>query len=165
MYDANDARVYKKETSGRATTISEYYLRSSAGQELGVYDFTNGSLTWYIFGKERFAKERHQLEGGINIIDGERFGREEEVEQTGENQELTQALEQLESVDINTGEIELRLPDKLLRIQLADGTETYILESLLYTVGQSYTILSEVLIESENQQFSFINVPIGIGSA
>ena len=68
-------------------------------------------------------------------------------------------------MDINTGEIELRLPDKLLRIQLADGTETYILESLLYTVGQSYTILSEVLIESENQQFSFINVPIGIGSA
>ena len=32
---------------------------------------------------------------------------------------------------------------------------------MLYTVGQSYTILSEVLIESENQQFNFINIDGG----
>ena len=50
LYNAKYMRLYKSQVSKSVNLTSEYYLRSSAGQELGVYNFNDGSLTWYIFG-------------------------------------------------------------------------------------------------------------------
>ncbi len=60
-YDINDARIYKetRATPAGVATSSEYYLRSASGQELGIYDFNQDELQWYVYGSDRIAKFEH----------------------------------------------------------------------------------------------------------
>ena len=37
-------------------TNAEYYLKDAAGNTVGILDYNTGEWTWYVFGRERFAK-------------------------------------------------------------------------------------------------------------
>ncbi len=152
LYDVSDSRIFKTKinTTTEKGTVenAEYYLKSSSGQDLGIYDFNSDELTWYVFGKERIAKFDHQYEAALNKVPTSDIG-------FIDNSPLERALAGTVYHNQLTGEIELNLPDNLLLIQLSDGTQLYVLESQLDTIQEAYTIISSYTITEGTNQFSF----------
>jgi RHS repeat-associated protein len=60
-YNPSDSRIYKSRTFTVGVNVSEYYIKSSAGLDLGIYDFARDTFVWYLYGagSERIAKVNH----------------------------------------------------------------------------------------------------------
>jgi len=56
LYGVNDNRIFK-EADGK----SELYIRTTSGQEIGIYDITADQLTWYVHGNQRIASIINQV--------------------------------------------------------------------------------------------------------
>ncbi len=159
LYDVNDSRIYKTKVGKPSptnefgiVTISEYYLKSSAGQDIGIYDFNSDELTWYIFGKERIAKFKHQYEDVLQKVTNDVSS----IPLAGMNQELIDALAPLHEWNSLIQKSEFTLPNTLLLIHLtSSNTYTYVLQSHLDFIDEDYTEVASYDITEETNQFAF----------
>ncbi|NJN77201.1 MAG: hypothetical protein HC803_01795, partial [Saprospiraceae bacterium] len=167
LYDVNDSRLFKTKTEvaqnaeGGVVTLSEYYLKSSSGQDLGIYDFNSDELTWYVFGKERIAKFKHQYE---NVLKRVGTGDVGFIAQSGDNQDLINALTPMWEYNEQLQHEDFRLPNTLLLINLTNSnTNMYILQTELNIITEPYTIVASYNLTEETNQFAFTMTDGSVG--
>ena len=166
LYDTNDQRIFKALSSSSGSSLSrEYYVRTSGGQELAIYNINNNTLTWNVYGNERVAKIKHQPNlvftaaasddspftcgnGPVPICTEEESGAQNQSLQVLANNWIT---------DPNV----LNLPTNLYRIRLCSGAELYILDQELMYLTGSYLTLQTIAINSVDDLFILSSPPGG----
>jgi len=139
LYDINDQRTYKT-ANGK-----EYYLRSSAGQELAILNLSSDEITWYIYGNERIGKlgpNRCELQ----------YCRPDAPACT--HTMAAQQQSQLANMTFITSPASLEYPSRLVRVQFCDNTERYLLLDELKQLGGNYHILQQIPITNSQQVFT-----------
>ncbi len=117
-----------------------------------MYDFNSDELTWYVFGKERIAKFKHQYNDVLQKVTNDVSS----IPLAGMNQELIDALAPLHEWNTLIQKSEFTLPNTLLLINLtASNTLTYILQSHEDLIGEPYTQVASYDITEETNQFAF----------
>jgi RHS repeat-associated protein len=136
LYDANDARILK---NGDKT---EFYLRNSSGQELGIIDLDDLNATWYCFGLNRFAQI------GTSVGDCGPVACRPSVHDTPEDATAydEQVLQNMEATVVG----DLLYPQVLYRVQLPSGNDFHVLGGELENIAPYVNILQQVLIHTES---------------
>ncbi len=158
LYDTNDQRIFKSLTESGNSLNKEYYIRTSGGQELGVFDINNNALTWYFYGNERVAKIPHQVT--LSFTPGDAEGSPytctssapicNEESSGAQNLSLT-VLRNNWITDPNA----LSLPENLYRIRICSGQELHILDSELGYLSGPYLTLQTIPINSLGDIFTY----------
>jgi len=140
LYDANDARIYKRTNTGE-----EFYLRDALGQELAVFNKSIPKLVWYVYGNERVAKIEHQPEIDLDYC-------ENEAPECTPEMKLAQQIT-LQSIIWELNPENLVYPIKLFRVILCDGMERYMLPGEIQQLFGNYTILQQIDVSHADQDF------------
>jgi hypothetical protein len=141
LYDANDARIFKKTQNGE-----EFYLRDASGRELAVFNRSLNTLTWYVYGNERIAKIDHQPE--IDLDHCQRA-----------LPECTSAMATAQQTSLSgivwqTDPEALLYPSRLFRIVLCDGSERYVLADEISQIYGNFQIVQQLNLTHFDQDFT-----------
>ena len=125
-----------------------------------MYNFNSDELTWYVFGKERIAKFKHQYEEVLQKVTNDVSS----IPLGGMNGDLINALSPLHEYNQAIQASEFELPNTLLLINLTNSnTLTYILESQIDIITEPYTQVASYNITEETNQFAFTMADGSIG--
>ncbi|PCI95834.1 MAG: hypothetical protein COB15_11725 [Flavobacteriales bacterium] len=173
LYDASDARIYKGlyELDGEgfelgdvnaigAVVSSEYYLRDAAGNTIGILDLNTAKWTWYVFGRERFAKIKPADNQQPGFFTGDQL-RVSEIDNTSDS--YNQFVNEINDV-LTTNPNE---QNQLLHVECTDGTNFWLCEHNLTTFADtvpdtSYTIVDEITIKNKSQLMVIDNQLISV---
>ncbi|MEL6865908.1 MAG: RHS repeat-associated core domain-containing protein, partial [Bacteroidota bacterium] len=155
LYDANDARIVKSVLT--RSLRHEYYLRSSAGQELAVYDMTEDAITWYIHGNERVAKVAQIGESGYKNLPGSNPPSKScdpnAPDCTPSEQLQQQTILPSLFASMQDPNRSWTFPTMLHRIRLCDATEVHLFAEELSQLTGTYTTLQNISITGFDQEF------------
>ncbi|MGE0562528.1 MAG: RHS repeat-associated core domain-containing protein [Flavobacteriales bacterium] len=174
LYDASDARTFKglyaynnnfslgiTDNSLGVVESAEFYLRDAAGNTIGILDYNTGNWTWYVFGRERFAKITPETAQQPLFFAKDNKSLEESISQD-RNRDLFIAEVK------NVLESDPSVQTQLLNIQCKDSTCFWISENNLSgftdTVPETdYTIVQEYSLKNINQLVSIDKELISVG--
>lgn len=159
LYDAADARVFKGlynftttdqlGVSNLGVALSaEYYLRDAAGNTLGILNYNTGTWTWYVFGRERFARITPNVNQQPDFFPADNQRQSDTLSNEHTQQFINEVNNVLES-DSTT-------QTQLMKIMLLDSTIFWISEEnfTIFTdtmPDSTYTILDELTLTGTNQ--------------
>ncbi|MCC6459489.1 MAG: RHS repeat-associated core domain-containing protein [Saprospiraceae bacterium] len=194
LYDMSDTRIFKRSVTTIGNTYppnatvngSEYYIHTLAGQEIGVYDFLNDKLTWYVFAGDRVAKIEHTLAttygDGIDPGNGG-GGSGGGGTATGGNGPSSKIFpsakySDMASIEANAAETgklllgslrkvlrsdgQLQLPATLVLVEYPDQKQAWMLKTELTKVKGGYTEKTYVTLDDPRSQ---LEIPMADGSS
>jgi RHS repeat-associated protein len=158
-YNQTDSRIYKSLAFSVGVNVSEYYIKSSAGLDLGIYDFVKDTFVWYLYGagSERIAK--------VNHLPPTSFGNLTTGGGGSTNPPAARAMAAFPSADFFDEEyIKELLPDNLIikalqRLKTDEGK--VLIPNTLYSILDEQGNILDILLATDTDikldQFKFID--------
>ncbi|WP_167571946.1 RHS repeat-associated core domain-containing protein [Aquimarina algiphila] len=166
LYDASDARIFKGLYDLAATGAAqiglaqnaEYYLRDAAGNTVGILNLNTHEWTWYVFGRERFAKIKPEADQQPQFFTADIGQRNTGItagstEKDQFVQELTVTLQEVENTNNQVA---------MSHLTLNDETERWVSEINLRNFSD-YRINNEITITGDKQLIRMDNRLISTG--
>src|SRR5690606_22734200 len=141
---------------------AEFYLADAMGNTVGILDLNKGEWTWYVFGRDRFAKIKpdQSQQPAFYPLDNK-----SSIAPDKENTDTRQLIGEISNVLKSGGNTQTQL----LKVQPVNSSSFWISENNLSTFTSTvpdnkYTITQEFNLKNTNQQVSVNNSLISIGA-